>query len=109
VILTGGDFVFSANAALHIGLALHELGAATMQSDAAIHITADRMPQVDGYTAAPLRLRWEDSEVSAKDMHAFSRTLLERIAPAAVGGKAVFVVSNTGRSYELTIAPNEFG
>lgn len=113
----GDDLMFSPNAAIHIGLALHELVAQAwtkgtlIDSDGSIsiHCFVDRDP-----TGAPVaRLVWAEAfgESSRKHQEAadgFSRAVLERVVPGAVNGNArVKVEANTVR-YDLTVDASEF-
>jgi len=116
--VTGDNPNFTPNAALHIGLALHELVAnaivhgALVQGDGLIAIectvvgeTDDRAPgawivwhETPGPTVIPL-----ESDKS------FGNTLLERIVPTAVNGTGKLSFDADGVTYTLFVAASEFG
>ncbi len=112
----GSDYELTANAALHIGLALSELTVAAASSGALtspeghIRISAERVTdsEIDG--AEPcLRLTWiERAERPIPPPGGFARQLLERLIPSALGGRSALTTEGDGLRYELTIGPSEF-
>jgi two-component sensor histidine kinase len=111
---SGEDRFLSATGALHVGLAFYELCIAATQSgslsgpDGEVAVTAEVNDQT---TDRPRYLEVTWSEVggpTVQSIDGFSQALLERIVPAAVGGKATLSETDTGRRYALTIADTEF-
>ncbi|WP_245294890.1 sensor histidine kinase [Rhizobium rhizosphaerae] len=113
---TGIDAHLSPNAALHIGLALHEL-IVNSASHGAIaagvsSLTLDCFETVmDGKEA--LELVWlEHLPVGSTPMEgteaSFARTVLERVVPIAIGGKARYLAQSDRIEYHLFIPPHEY-
>jgi len=106
----GEDALLSANAGLHVGLALHELCSTSLGKGVLSAATGVIRLSAIADTENSLRLVWRESGGPIPDeIGGFSRTLLERIAPAAVRGVARITADGEGWLYELTIAPSEFG
>lgn len=112
----GGDYDLTANAALHVGLALSELAVAAANDGALsrdggwVSIAAEQVdePGVDA-AGASLRLRWaEHGGQSGGLPQGFAQQLLERLIPAALGGRGALSSTEEGLRYELSIAPSEF-
>lgn len=108
----GVDCELTGNAALHIGLALSEL---TVQSvnrgalsrpDGTVAITAALA--ADGEADAALRLNWAETGAPVALAQGFTRQLLERLIPSALGGDAALRSADGGLSYVLTVGPGEF-
>ncbi|OLP62397.1 histidine kinase [Xaviernesmea oryzae] len=113
---TGIDAHLSPNAALHIGLALHELivnsashGAIAM---GAASLTLDCFEtMIDGRNA--LELVWLEhlplpAPASESSEAGFARTVLERVVPIAIGGKAHYLTSPERIEYHLFIPQHEY-
>jgi two-component sensor histidine kinase len=105
---TGPDCTLSPNAALHVGLALYELcmALAGEGGEETVRITAEL--DKSGSDGTPLlRVTWHESgRGTAGSIDGFSRVLLERIVPAAVGGNAA--LAESGTDYTLTISAREY-
>ncbi|MBP2557649.1 two-component sensor histidine kinase [Neorhizobium galegae] len=115
----GDNILLTPNASLHIGLALHELivnavsHGSLLRSGRVINVTCTRM-HLNGHDS--LEMIWdevldasrssEDTEDSLK-AH-FGSTVLERVVPASVNGKAQYVISSDRISYRL-VFPLESG
>jgi len=111
---TGKDCYLSATGALHVGLAFYELCIAATQSgslsvvDGKVALTAE-VSNAAKDRPRHLELTWSEiGGPAAPPIDGFSRALLERIVPAAVGGKATISETENGRRYALTIAGTEF-
>jgi two-component sensor histidine kinase len=111
----GIDCLLTANAALHVGLALYELCIAAVRSGALstpggkVLVTAELIAADPPETGRRLRMTWCESDgPRGEDADGFGKVLLERIVPQSVGGRAALVNTNEGRRYELTISPAEF-
>lgn len=109
--INGDNVLLTPNASLHVGLALHELivnavsHGSVLRSRRAIDVTATRS-QVDGRDT--LEIVWDErldgphgeDHSEALKLH-FGSTVLERVVPASVSGKAQYVISNEKISYRL--------
>lgn len=115
--VTGADPNLSPSAALHVGLALHELvtnalvHGALIQPDGRIVIDCTIVEE-EGHTPTA-RLTWQESTptelaVPPRSERSFGRTVLERVVPAAVSGKGALSFRPDGVFYTLTIASTEF-
>lgn len=103
-------------AALHIGLALHELvvnstsfgGLSTPSGHVKISTT---VTQRDDDTEW-LLFRWEETNPVITDIHEhgprFGSAVLQRIVPAAVNGDAQYQLDSSGAVYSLTIPAEQF-
>ena len=106
----------SPNAALHIGLALHELivnsashGAISAGMNALTIECFDTI--LDGNPA--IELAWVEHLPPAAaqrevDEHTFARTVLERVVPVAIGGKAQYLQAPDRVEYRLTVPSREY-
>jgi two-component sensor histidine kinase len=110
--MSGDNVLLTPNASLHLGLALHELivnavsHGSLLRSARPVEVTCMRI-HVDGHDW--LEMRWEETlsnrasdaptEESLK-AH-FGSTVLERVVPASVNGKAQYVIANDQISYQL--------
>lgn len=112
--VTGDDVLLSPNASLHLGLALHELivnavsHGSLIKNGRAISVSCNRV-HANGQEA--LEVRWDEglapqaSRLEAREdenlkAH-FGSTVLERVVPASVNGKAHYVISTDRISYSL--------
>lgn len=110
--IRGDNVLLTPNASLHIGLALHELivnavsHGSLLRSGRVISVNATRM-QVNGHDN--LEIIWDEvldagrnSEEGDEALKAhFGSTVLERVVPASVNGKANYVISTDRISYKL--------
>lgn len=106
----------SPNATLHIGLALHELivnsashGAISAGMNSLTITCLETM--LDGNPA--IELAWIEqlpiaSAQREADEHTFARTVLERVVPVAIGGKATYMQASDRVEYHLTIPSREY-
>lgn len=114
--VTGENPLLGPNASLHIGLAIHELGA-----NAALHgALADNKPGqiwVDARIAdhpgqeADLVIEWQEAGIDPPDVSAkprFGTLVLERIVPLSVGGTAQFYIEHDSVRYRLVVPANQF-
>jgi two-component sensor histidine kinase len=118
VVVSGDDPMLGPNAALHVGLALHELatnavlyGALAYDPPSRIEIGAVLLP-APGEPEA-LRFTWQEAPSgheaeTPKRKPRFGTLILERIVPDAVGGKAELDISPHGVRYELTVPAGQF-
>jgi len=110
--VSGDNVLLTPNASLHLGLALHELivnavsHGSLLHNGRAIEITCMRR-HVDGQDC--LEMNWSEAlggSVSADlpddglKAH-FGSTVLERVVPASVNGKADYVIARDRISYRL--------
>ena len=112
--VNGDNVLLSPNASLHLGLALHELvvnavsHGSLSKSGRAIIVTCQRV-QANGQDS--LEVRWEEG-LPALMRHAdgregaslkanFGSTVLERVVPASVNGKARYAITPDRISYSL--------
>jgi two-component sensor histidine kinase len=111
----GENPYFNPNAALHVGLALHELAVnsvsygALASGDGSVSISAQRVAEGSG--DGGLVLIW--SEASPTDPEAskekrFGSVALERVVPAALGGSAGLTFGPERLEYRLTIPAGNF-
>lgn len=114
--LEGDNLTLSPNASTHIGLALHELVSRSLaigalsQPDGAVRISLEKSDDADASFAV---MRWQDNiagdgEACDNVEDNFSKTLLSRIVPSAVGGHAKLEVDENGLSYMLTIQKTDY-
>ena len=108
----GDNVLLTPNASLHIGLALHELivnavsHGSLLRSGRVINVTCTRMP-INGHDS--LEMMWDEmldagssSEGGEDALKAhFGSTVLERVVPASVNGKASYSISRDRISYRL--------
>lgn len=111
----GEDRYLNAAGALHVGLALYELCIASTQSgslsqaDGKVEVAAAIVDDPAGSRPRCLEVTWRETRRRATQaIDGFSKVLLERIVPAAVGGRATISENEAGRRYALTIAGTEF-
>lgn len=112
--IQGDNVLLSPNASLHLGLALHELivnavsHGSLAKSGRAISVTCHRV-QANGQDS--LEVRWEEG-LSSLMRHSdlresdnlkanFGSTVLERVVPASVNGKARYTITADRISYSL--------
>ncbi|MCB5203693.1 sensor histidine kinase [Neorhizobium sp. T786] len=110
--VSGDNLLLSPNASLHLGLALHELivnavsHGSLLRNGLPIEVTCQRK-RVDGQDT--VELVWLEPLESGKcrqdeteqlKAH-FGSTVLERVVPASVNGKAQYVISHDRITYHL--------
>jgi two-component sensor histidine kinase len=112
----GADCELTANAALHIGLALSELAVLSVNrgalsgTDGGIAISAELAvdPAIDP-SAPSLRVVWrEHAGRKATLPEGFTLQLLERLIPSALSGRSELTTGEGGLRYVLTVGPSEF-
>lgn len=109
--IEGDDAMLSPNAALHIGLALHELvinaivHGGLLVNDTVVMVRCEIFEEADN---AYMRIVWEEPLVPQgvggglhpREAH-FGSTVLERVVPAAVNGRADYRMDNDAIRYEI--------
>jgi two-component sensor histidine kinase len=104
--LGGDNPVLGPNAALHIGLAIHELaanallhGAPVAEQRGAIRLTASLLPPPENM----LVLEWREQRRSqhGANVPRFGTVVLERIVPLAVHGTATYEITADAVNYRL--------
>ena len=115
--ITGDNPLLGPNAALHVGLAIHELatnavvhGALSAEGEGSVAIAA----KVEMTTGRPAQLivEWHEHGVwsppVANAPPRFGTMVLERIVPLSVGGSARYEVGPGRVSYRLSIPADQF-
>ncbi|MBP1861248.1 two-component sensor histidine kinase [Rhizobium herbae] len=106
----------SPNATLHIGLALHELivnSASHGAISAGVNsLTIDCFGTILDDNDA-IELAWIEhlppaATLREADEHTFARTVLERVVPVAIGGRAMYLTTPDRIEYHLTIPSREY-
>lgn len=112
---TGPDVYLNPNAALHIGLALHELVINSLSHGAlsrpggAVVLTSELQMMYEGCEPS-LVLHWRE-ETDARDMREerrFGSVALERVVPLSLDGKADLQVGDTRLDYRLEVPAGNF-
>lgn len=110
----GRDVYLSPTAALHVGLALHEL-AVNAASYGSLSVPGGRVrieSALVQHQGEPfLRLRWQESDgprVRLDNDTRFGTSTLERIVPNSVGGEAELAYRPEGVFYSLLIPGTQF-
>lgn len=114
--INGINAHLSPNATLHIGLALHEL-AVNSASYGAISAGVNSL-MIDCFETTfdedtAIELAWVEhlppaAALSEAEDHTFARTVLERVVPVAIGGKALYLTTPERIEYRLTIPSREY-
>jgi len=114
--VTGENPLLGPNASLHIGLAIHELGAnaalhGALADDKPGHIWVDARivehPGQDG----DLVIEWQEAGIEPPDNlrePRFGTLVLERIVPLSVGGTAEFFIEPDSVRYRLVVPADQF-
>lgn len=112
--VTGENPLLGPNASLHIGLAIHELGAnatlhgALANSDRG-HIWIDARMVDTASGATDLIIEWQETGIAAWERQPhFGTLVLERIVPLSVGGTAEFSIEPDGVRYRLLVPADQF-
>lgn len=112
--MTGENPVLGPNAALHIGLAIHELAANAALHGALAHIGAGHI-WVDAKLSPDHRqlvIEWQETGIEhpkGRQPARFGTMVLEHIVPLSVGGEALFTVDADHVSYRLMVPADQFG
>lgn len=117
--LAGPDPYLKPNAALHVGLALHELAVNSVRCGALsspkghLSVTATRLADgvESGSDKPALEMEWSENGeggVAAPESEEFGHVLLVKLVPAAVGGTAQLTDGRDGLCYRLTMMRREF-
>ncbi|MCR6671646.1 sensor histidine kinase [Devosia ginsengisoli] len=114
--ITGVNPLLGPNASLHIGLAIHELGANTVLHGALangepgkVSVDARMVDRPD--SPADLVIEWRESGTPAwrlEHQPHFGTLVLERIVPLSVGGTADFGIEPDGVRYRLVVPADQF-
>ena len=114
--VTGENPLLGPNASLHIGLAIHELGANAILHGAVadgqpgqIWIDARMVPQAD--KPAHLQIEWHETGINPdriRNAPHFGTLVLERIVPLSVGGTADFRIDADDVRYRLLVPADQF-
>jgi two-component sensor histidine kinase len=100
------------NAALHVGLALHELIANSVSYGAMSrpggYATLRSLIQGNRHGDTTLLLVWQENTGSGPPEKEFGSVALERIVPAALNGSAELNMDGDMLEYRLTIPPGNF-
>lgn len=111
--MTGENPVLGPNAALHIGLAIHELAAnaalhGALAQAGAGHIWVDAKLSPD---QSQLIIEWQETgaqNIKSRQPARFGTMVLEHVVPVSVGGEALFNVDADHVSYRLAIPADQF-
>lgn len=113
--LEGGNPYLNPNAALHVGLALHELAVnavshgALSRPDGLVTIAARSTRTEDGGEAMELTWRERAEGGSAPPAGGkFGSLALERVVPTSLNGSATLTISPEGLLYRLVIPPENY-
>ncbi|WP_157018496.1 sensor histidine kinase [Mesorhizobium xinjiangense] len=110
--LDGANPYLNPNAALHVGLAMHELAVNSVSAGALSRDGGTVTIAATPSRKAGLQLVWNehmrDGLRPFLDNQRFSSVALERIVPTALNGKARLTVSNGAIEYRLTIPDENF-
>lgn len=114
--VTGHNPLLGPNASLHIGLAIHELGANAIRHGALagglpgqVWIDAQVVHRAD--QPAHLVIEWQETGIDIDRIRHephFGTLVLERIVPLSVGGTADFRVETDGVRYRLNVPADQF-
>lgn len=114
--LDGVNAHLSPNAALHVGLALHELivnsasHGAIAQGNANLTLSCRETSFND---QRAIEIRWSEEVAplpspSEADDNNFAKIVLERVVPVAVNGSATYTCGAAGTQYQLILPAREF-
>lgn len=111
--MTGENPVLGPNAALHIGLAIHELAAnaalhGALAHAGAGHIWIDARLSPDQHQ---LIIEWQETGAEhgkPRQPARFGTMVLEHVVPLSVGGEALFTVDTDHVSYRLSVPADQF-
>ncbi|MHA6691070.1 sensor histidine kinase [Devosia sp. A449] len=114
--VTGADPLLGPNASLHIGLAIHELGANAVMHGALAdgkegHIWIDARVVEHADRPSELVIEWQETGIDTERIRnepRFGTLVLERIVPLSVGGSAEFHIAPDGVHYRLVVPADQF-
>ncbi|HEV7346140.1 MAG TPA: HWE histidine kinase domain-containing protein [Devosia sp.] len=114
--VTGENPLLGPNASLHIGLAIHELGAnavlhGALSNGAHGNVWIDASIIEDAETDLALVIEWQETGISTETVRHephFGTLVLERIVPLSVGGKADFSIETDAVRYRLVVPADQF-
>lgn len=114
--LTGDNPMLSPNAALHIGLAMHELGAnAVLHGALSVaergHIWIDAQVAVTDAGSPEMVVQWQETGGPRNILPAaprFGTMVLDRIVPLSVGGSSHYSIDDNCVSYRLVVPADQF-
>jgi len=114
--VTGENPLLGPNASLHIGLAIHELGAnavlhGALADDQAGHVWVDAKVERHGGNPADLVIEWQETGIDTDKVRReprFGTLVLERIVPLSVGGTADFSIERDSVRYRLVVPADQF-
>ena len=114
--ITGENPLLGPNASLHIGLAIHELGAnavlhGALSDGEAGHVWIDARTTGLPGRPADLVLEWQETGIDVEAVRRqphFGTLVLERIVPLSVGGTADFKVESDSVRYRLVVPADQF-
>ena len=111
----GEDVYLNPNAALHIGLALHELVVNSMSHGALAHphgqvTLTSRIDHKDNGNAPSLILTWSERTDARelRDAKRFGSVALERVVPHSLDGTAAFHLADDRLDYRLEVPAANF-
>lgn len=111
IAFSGDDIELAPNGTVHVGLALHELvanalvhGALTVPGGS---IRVECRQRGDDHGAVITWVETPRVQATAPRPKSFGRTMLERIVPAAVGGKGELELNDESVTYTLTVSRAE--
>lgn len=112
--LEGVNPYLNPNAALHVGLALHELSVNAVNHGALSHaggiVTIGAHP-LDEEEGRGVGLVWREDNrrpVLPAANARFGSMALEKVVPSSIGGKATLTIDGTGLLYRLTIPADNY-
>ena len=114
--ITGENPILVPNAALHIGLAVHELAAnaaiyGALSNDRSGHIWVDAHYEDAAKAGTNLVIEWQETGLSipaGQPTPRFGTMMLERVVPLSVGGHARFSLTADRVAYRLEIPSDQF-
>lgn len=114
--VTGENPLLGPNASLHIGLAIHELGAnailhGAMADDQPGQVWIDARVGHQPDQPAHLVIEWQETGIDAdriRNEPHFGTLVLERIVPLSVGGTADFRIEPDSVRYRLVVPDDQF-
>lgn len=113
--VSGADPYLNPNAALHIGLALHELAVnsvsygALCSPDGHVDVSVELRKDADG--AQQMVLAWTENVPEGKEETGekrFGSVALERVVPASLNGQASLTIEPRRIEYRLTVPEGNF-
>lgn len=112
--VSGSNPMLGPNAALYVGLAIHELASNALvhgrlgEEDNGIAITANLGPGTGKGRLLTIDWREPAARAGTQGEPRFGTLVLERIVPLSVGGSAAYVPTPTGITYRLTVPSEQF-